>query len=58
MRGLEFREELLGVAALLLPGLLQALADAFPSIGAGDLDQSLIRSGIVDERLGLAFHCE
>ena len=59
MRGFEFREELPGVAALSLLGLLQSLADAFVSVGAGrDIEQPLIRSGILDDGFGLAFHRE
>jgi hypothetical protein len=59
MRGFECCEELLGVAALSLLGLLNALADAFVSVGAGcDIEQSLIRSGILDDGFGLALHSE
>ena len=59
MRGFEFREELLGVATLSSLGLLQSLADAFASVGAGcDIEQPLISSGILHNGFGLAFHCE
>jgi len=59
MRGFEFREELVGVAALSSLGLLQALADAFASVGAGcDIEQPLICPGILDDGFGLAFHGE
>jgi hypothetical protein len=59
MRGFEIREELLGVAALSLLGLLQALSDAFVSVGAGrDIEEPLIRAGILDDGLGLTFHRE
>src|ERR1039458_1550758 len=57
--GFEFGEEFLGVAPLSSLGLLQALADAFSSIGAGsDIEQALIGSRILQDGFSLAFDGE
>ena len=57
--GFEFGKELLGVAPLSSLGLLQALADAFSSIGAGsDIEQALIGSRILHDGFSLAFDGE
>src|ERR1700722_15561889 len=59
MRGFEFGEELFGVPALPVPGLFQALADAFASVGAGgDIEQALIGLGILHDSRGPAFDRE
>src|ERR1035438_2158313 len=59
MRGFEFREELLNVAPLPKPGLVQALPDSFASVGAGcDVEQPLIGSGVLDDGLGFALDCQ
>src|ERR1035437_2248016 len=59
MRGFEFGEKLLSVAPSSLPGLQQSLANPFASVGAGgDVEQPLIGSGILDDGLGFALHCQ
>src|ERR1019366_288628 len=59
MRGFEFGEELLRVAPLSKPGLVQALANSLASVGAGrDVEQPLIGSGVLDDGLGFAVDCQ
>src|ERR1035437_3574316 len=57
--GFEFSKELLGVTPLSSLGLLQALADAFSSVGAGsDIEQALIGSRILHDGFSLALDRE
>ena len=59
MRGFEFGEKLLRVASASSLGLLQSLANSFAGVGAGgDIEQPLIRCGILNDGLGFAFHGE
>jgi hypothetical protein len=55
MRGFEFGKELLDVAASVLLGLFEALADALVSVGAGgDVEQALIGFCILNDSRRLA----
>src|SRR5580698_7222238 len=59
MRGFEFGEEFLDVAALAPLCLAEALADARGGVGAGgDVEESLIRLGVLNHGGRLAFHRE
>src|SRR5580658_3912763 len=59
MRGFEFGEEFLDVAAFATLCLDQALADALAGIGAGgEVEEALIGLGIHDDSGSLAFHRE
>src|ERR1035438_8562602 len=59
VRGIGFGKEVLGVAPLSSFGLLQALPDAFSSIGAGsDIEQALIGTRVLHDGFSVAFDGE
>src|SRR6266849_3391492 len=59
MRGFEFRKEFLHVLILSSLSLFQALANAFASVGeGGDVEESMIRLGVLHNSGGLAFDRE
>src|ERR1035438_10290537 len=59
VRGIGFGKEVLGVAPLSSFGLLQALPDAFSSIGASsDIEQTLIGTRVLHDGFSLAFDGE